>query len=156
MARKTKIVTIDGDPSTNRDAGKNFLITEMPASKAEKWAARCLLALVNAGFEIDDNDRQLGMAAMAARGVRSLGSIAWHDAEPLLDEMMGCVHYLPSLDAPDVHTPLVEHDIEEVSTRIFLRDKVFELHVGFSPAARMSMSQSLAAQGQSNSETTQI
>jgi len=145
MARKTEIVTIPGDSEINRDAGKHFLITEMPASQAEKWAARALLALVNAGFEIDDDMRQLGMAAMAAHGIRALGSIAWHDAEPLLDEMMACVHYMPQINTPDVHTPLVEHDIEEVSTRIFLRDKVFNLHVGFSPAAWISTLQSKAA-----------
>jgi hypothetical protein len=35
---KTKIVTVqDGTTETNRDFGKVYLITEMPAAKAEKW-----------------------------------------------------------------------------------------------------------------------
>ena len=35
MARKTQTYTID---SGGRDKGKTFLITEMPATKAEDWA----------------------------------------------------------------------------------------------------------------------
>ena len=36
-----RIITIE----TGRDAGKVYRVTEMPASKLEKWAARALLAL---------------------------------------------------------------------------------------------------------------
>ena len=43
MARKTKIVTIAAE---GRDYGKSYLLTEMPALKAEKWATRAMMALI--------------------------------------------------------------------------------------------------------------
>lgn len=138
---KTVVITAEG-----RDKGKAFLLTEMPASQAEKWAARALLALVGAGVEVPDNIREMGMAAMAGVGLRALTSIEWHDAEPLLDEMMGCVRYMPNPNEPSVTSVLVEDDIEEVATRVLLRSEVFGLHVGFSPAAELSKLRASAAQ----------
>ena len=150
--RKTKVVEITAD---GRDKGKAFLLTEMPASQAEKWAARALLALIGAGVEVPDNIRELGMAAMAAVGLRALTSIQWHDAEPLLDEMMGCVRFMPNPKEPSVTSALVEDDIEEVATRVLLRSEVFGLHVGFSPAAEISKLRNSAAQTPSTSSPTQ-
>jgi hypothetical protein len=39
-------------PPPDRDKGKRFKITEMPAMKAEKWAARFFLALAKSGIDI--------------------------------------------------------------------------------------------------------
>ena len=52
MARKTKRVTITAE---GRDKGKTFLITELPADQAERWAIRALLALIQSGAVISED-----------------------------------------------------------------------------------------------------
>jgi hypothetical protein len=130
MARKTIDVTIQAE---GRDRGKVLSITELPASQAEKWATRALLALSKAGVEIPDNIADAGLAGVAILGLKALGGMSFKDAEPLLDEMMACVKIKPSPhDKPEIIRSLVESDIEEIATRVFLRSAVFELHTGFS------------------------
>ena len=48
MARKTKTVVIE----SGRDEGKSFLVTEMPVTKADKWANSALLAIIVTGKQI--------------------------------------------------------------------------------------------------------
>src|SRR6266702_1240453 len=138
MARKTKHVTIHLE---GRDKGKQFFITELPASKAEKWAAKAFLALAHAGVEIPDEIRGAGMAALAVVGLNALGRVSFEEAEPLLDEMMSCVQAVPDPKRPTIIRELVEDDIEEVATRIFLRGETFEVHTGFSIAGTISASE---------------
>lgn len=133
MARKTKQLTIDAE---GRDAGKIFLLTEMPASRAEKWATRALLAMARSGEDISQDAIKAGFLAVMLVGVHKLLSMDFADAEPLLDEMMACVEALPG-GPGGVARPLIEDDIEEVSTRLLLRSEVLELHVGFSVIANL-------------------
>lgn len=136
--RKTKIVTIT---DSGRDQGKAFLLTEMPASKAEKWAARAILALAKSGVEIPKNIEKGGVAGIAVLGLKALMTMNFTDAEPLLDEMMQCVQAVPNPAMPNVIRPLIEDDIEEVSTRVSLRAEVFALHTNFSlPGAKSTLS----------------
>lgn len=141
MARKTKTVTIT---SSGRDQGKVFFLTEMPATKAEKWAARAFLALAKAGLDVPEEAASAGVAGFAAMGLDAIGKLNWEDAEPLLDEMMGCVQVQPS---PGITRPLVESadDIEEVMTLLEIRKELLELHLGFSLAAAPSTSAPAAA-----------
>ena len=88
MARKTADITI---ATAGRDVGKCFRLVEMPASKAEKWAAKAFLALARSGVEIPDNIAQAGLAGVASIGIKAFGGLAFADAEPLLDEMFTCV-----------------------------------------------------------------
>ena len=124
--RKTKTVTINDEKS--RDNGKSYLLTEMPVDKAEKWAARALLAILKSGGEVAPGAE--GMAGLAGIGITALARIAWEDAEPLLDEMMGCVKACPS---PTITRPLLDgaDDIEEVKTMLSLRKEIFSLHFDF-------------------------
>lgn len=131
--RRTQIVNIAEE---GRDFGKIFIITEMPASQAEKWATRALLALCKAGVDIDGATTG-GMAAFAVHGLQALSSIEFKDVEPLMDEMWACVKIQPGTD-PSVTRFLVEDDIEEVATRLRLRLEVFSLHTGFSLADAQS------------------
>ena len=133
MARKVVTVTI---PQEGRDKGKAFLLTEMSASQAEKWALRALLALSRAGFEIPDG--AAGMAGIAQVGFQAFGRVDFHDAEPLLDEMFTCLKCVPDPNKPEITRPLVDDDIEEVQTRIYLRGEIFRLHVDFSKLAGQS------------------
>ncbi len=52
MARKSIVFTVEAD---NRDKGKQFKITEMPARKAEEWAIRLACAVIGAGVTVPDN-----------------------------------------------------------------------------------------------------
>jgi len=138
MARKQITITID---TPGRDFGKSYRLTEMPASQAEKWAARAFLALAKSGVEIPDNIAKAGLAGIAAFGLKALGSMDFADAESLMDEMFQCISCIPDLSRPMVVRGLIEDDIEEVSTRVKLRKEVFGLHVNFSmPAAGLTSS----------------
>lgn len=138
MARRTRLWTATQD----RDAGKTFLITEMSADKAERWAIRMVLALTNANVEVPEGSLQAGMsgiAAILAQGVRNLAGLKFEAVSDLLDEMMTCVQYQPAANLPP--QPLWAGDnsqIEEVRTRLSLRMEVLELHLGFSLAALQS------------------
>jgi hypothetical protein len=144
MARKSVTVNIPEDPE-NRDGGKRFIITELPASQGEKWGARALNALLASGIEIPDTLAKQGLRGVAAAGIDSLSGftgIPWHLAEPLLDEMMKCVQIDPDpINRPGVNIrPLIESDIEEIKTRLTLRNAWLELHIGFSFAAKTQTS----------------
>jgi hypothetical protein len=130
--RKTLTVTID---APGRDQGKAFVLREMPASQAEKWAARAFLALAKSGVEVPDNIAAAGLSGVAAMGIKAFGGMSFRDAEPLLDEMFGCVSHIPDPARPAVVRALIEDDIEEVATRLKLRLELFRLHMDFSVAA---------------------
>jgi hypothetical protein len=135
MARRTKLWTSTFD----RDNGKTFLLTEMSADKAERWAIRAVLALTNANVEIPEGSLQAGMSGLAAiliHGVRSLAGLKHEAIADLLDEMLTCVQFQPAPNLPPQPLWLGENSqIEEVKTRLWLRLEVLELHLGFSLAA---------------------
>ena len=131
--RKTEtfIVTSEG-----RDKGKHFLITEMPALKAERWAFRAVLCLSHANVDLPDNASTGGMAVLAEAGMRALNKLDFEEARPLLDEMWSCVQALPDPKNQMVVRPLVMNemegdDIEEVDTILRLRERIFRLHTDF-------------------------
>jgi hypothetical protein len=114
-----------------RDKGKVFVLTEMPALKAEKWALRGVMALAKAGVEIDPDGG--GMAAIAVAGLKALQKLDYPEVEPLLDEMLDCVEIQPS---PNVVRPLMRNgaegdDIEEIRTIWDIRERVFSMHTSF-------------------------
>lgn len=148
--RKTTEVKID-DP-TSRDHGRLYFLTEMPASRAEKWAARAFLALSNGNPEIPEDIQKGGMAGLAVVGFQMLAKLNFAEAEVLLDEMMTCVQFVPDPKRPETLRRLLEDDIDEVSTRVRLRSEVFTLHTGFSLAAVPSML--ISAMGQAASSDT--
>lgn len=137
--RKTTTVTIDQE---NRDKGKSFLITEMPAHQAEEWATRALLAISN--INLPEDFKSLGMQGVAKLGLQAITAIDFETAKPLLDEMMDCVQII----MPAITRPLLDNDIEEVGTRLKLRKAIFELHTGFSLADLKSISGSESAEAQ--------
>lgn len=131
--RKTEKWTVPGvrtEKIGQRDNGKTFLITEWPADRFERWAIRGFLAIANAGIEVPDNLKSLGAAGIAALGLRALSKTKADDAEPLLDALMECVEFV-SAAGP---MPLMSGEnaqIEDYTTRVQLKKKVFELHTGF-------------------------
>ena len=135
-----------------RDKGKAFHLTEMPATKAENWAIKALLAVGNSGLEIPENLAAQGMAGLLAVGYMNLLKIPFEAAKPLLDEMMDCVQFVPS---PSIKRPLIEDDIEEVQTRLLLRKAVWNLHMDFFLSESKSTSES-KAQAKAETDTLTI
>lgn len=133
MARKVKEVIISGD-SDNRDDGKKFEITEMPAMQAEKWGVRACAALLRSGVNVPDDVVRRGIAGIAIVGLKGLMGLTFAEAEPLMDEMWGCVKIVEPL----VTRAPTDDDIEEVTTILMLRSEVIELHLGFSIAGFLS------------------
>ena len=126
--RKTLSYTVSDD---GRDNGKVFFITEMPSTKAEKWAIKAFLAMAKGGVELPEGIEHSGFSGIAKVGLQLLLQIPYELAEPLLDEMLECVQIRPNPKDPSIVRPLMEEDIEEVKTRFVLRKEVFALHTGF-------------------------
>lgn len=136
MSRKTARVTITAQ---NRDQGKTFELTEMDAAAGEDWAWRALFAMGKSNPDIPLDSINAGWAVVALVGIRALLSAPYADAKPLLEEMFACVQIVQ----PNGVRALVTGDIEEISTRLFLRDEVFKLHANFSFAEILSTFQSV-------------
>lgn len=139
--RKTAEVVVSEE---GRDKGKIFVLTEMPASQAEKWAGRALLVAAQSGADI--GNVRAGMAGVAVLGISSILGAKFSDVEPLLDEMFRCVRIKTT---SGIVRDLIEDDIEEVETRVRLRQEVLTLHLGFSVAAALSTWMQGASAGQS-------
>ncbi|MGE4304741.1 MAG: hypothetical protein AB7E24_12010 [Novosphingobium sp.] len=145
--RKHKVVTIDAE---GRDKGKSFLILEKSAFDAERWAVRALLALSKAGVEVPDAVTQVGAMGILAMGFDAFRMMDFEDAEPLLEEMLTCIHFVPDPNSKDpmtgrpvtralmLPTAANDGDIEEVSTLLRLRGEALELHLGFSVTVALS------------------
>lgn len=150
MARKDIDITV---ADAGRDEGKVFHIREMPATRAEKWAMRALLAVARSGVELPDDFVGMGMQGIAIIGIRAITKIAFEDAEPLLDEMMECVSIKPDPRNPAIVRPLIEGDVEEIATLILLRQEVINLHISFFTAGDPSKSISTASPESPSSNT---
>lgn len=163
MARKFKTVTITAE---GRDKGKSFLIVEMSAYSAERWATRALLALSRAGAEVPDDALSAGSLGLVLVGLDALRKLPYEEAEPLLDEMLGCVHFVPDLAKVDpmsgrpVTRALMrpddfnDGDIEEVTTLLQLREEAVSLHLGFSLVAVLQGMAATLNSSRQNSSTS--
>jgi hypothetical protein len=140
MGRKTATYPPPGEALDGRDQGKLFLITEMSATQGEEWAMRAMLALMQSDVDVPEDFLELGMAALAQMGLRSLSKIKWELAKPLMQELMDCIQIIPDPHKTHVVRPLIESDIEEIVTRATLKWEVLNLHVDFSQAADLSKS----------------
>jgi hypothetical protein len=168
--RKREVYTVE---APGRDQGKSFLLTEMSARDAEDWGAAMFMLAVNHGVTPEDGsmpgEGQGGMGDLMRLDLSMLRKIPFEAARPLWDQMMRCVRFVPDPKAMEVvpdgidpypkSRPINEDpnypdgdDIEEVGTRLMLRDEVFKLHTGFSIAALASILGRAAMQ--SNISTT--
>ena len=143
MARKELRYTVE---SEGRDQGKIFLVKEMPATQAEKWALRCFFAIGSSGIEISEMDKRLGIAGLIRHGLTALMKVPFNVAEPLLDEMLQCVQIQPSAVNSSIVRPMIDGDIEEIRTYFDLRKAVFQLHTDFFTNGAASTSASAPSQ----------
>jgi len=144
--RVTRTVTITQD---GRDKGKIFVLSEMPASQAEEWAMKALNAIAQ-NSDIPAGLSNAGMLGVFILGLKPILAAPWDLVKPLMNELFdSCLSIMPDKGNPALlrgaGTELVkpagklfEVDIEEVSTRMFLRNEIIELHTGFSLAAVLS------------------
>lgn len=128
MARKEMTIVIE----KGRDKDKVFFITEFSAARAEDWAIRAFMGMARSGAEIPADVKDAGVIGVMLMGMKALGSMAYIDAKPLLDEMLECIQIIPDARVKAVKRSLIEEDIEEVTTLLQLRKGVFELHSNFS------------------------
>ena len=148
MALKTARLKLD----TGRDAGKEFLITEMPAAHADNWAMRALFALANGGVDLGFDPR-MGMAAMAGFALSALGKVDPSVGIPLLNELLDCVQIIPSGGQPRA-LEIGLGDVEDFTTMWKLRKEVFTLHTDFLQSVLGQISDTSTAQvEQSNTQT---
>lgn len=124
MALKTKHITIE----KGRDAGKQFVITEMPAAQIDNWAMRVLLALAGAGIDVAEANQ--GMMGLARVAFAALGKIPHDVALPLLDELLDCVQIIPQGGSPRP-LDLSLNDVEDFANLWLFRKEVFNLHIDF-------------------------
>jgi hypothetical protein len=139
--RETAVVRVPAFPGTrNRDQNKIFKITEWPAAHAERWALRMLLATNKGGGELPLDLAGMGMEGIAIIGINTFlrGNISDDAILPLIDELLECVEVIRDVKHPEVVTKLVDGDIEEPATRMWLRGEVLSLHLNFSVAAVLS------------------
>ncbi|MBI1213621.1 MAG: hypothetical protein GC190_19355 [Alphaproteobacteria bacterium] len=130
--RKTKVFKVTAE---NRDKDKTFLLIEWPASVTEEWGMRALMAVAQSGVQLPEGVMGSGVAGVAALGLQAVMRVNSAEIVQLVNELMSCVMALPSGEAkPDLARPLIEEDIEEVTTRLILKGQVFELLTGFSVA----------------------
>ena len=121
---KTVIIELEG-----RDKGKCFQLTEMSAANAEDWAARVFLALGHAAIDVPPDLMTSGMAGIYQMA-HLVGRIQFPELKPLMDELMSCVQIVDDPKKPFPRT-VDDQDIEEVSTRQYLRREVVDLHTNF-------------------------
>lgn len=146
MARKTKTITLE----SGRDSGKSFLITEMPVTRADKWANTALLAMLRGGVDVggvnfgliadtlqkSDTDAPKidpmgGMLELARVSIAGLGNVTEHVGQELLDQLIhDCVKAIPSGGSPrDLLS--IDDEIEDLKTLWVLRKESFLLHIDF-------------------------
>jgi hypothetical protein len=135
--RKTEAVTVAAD---NRDYGKTFVITEMPAWQALQWCAKALLALSQSGTDIKPGAlakaAQGGPETIATLGLEIFTLVPPAVALPLMAEIRACVSFQAPGAAVTVSIKDTEHSqVEEISTWFVLLKHAFILHLGFLPAA---------------------
>lgn len=144
MARKTKTVVIE----SGRDNGKSFLVTEMPVTKADKWANTALLAMMRGGVDVGGVNFDLisntimtsdapkidvsgGMLELARISIAGLGNVTEAVGQSLLDQLIeDCVQVVPTGGAA---RPMlsIDDEIEDLKTLWTLRKEAFILHIDF-------------------------
>lgn len=112
-----------------RDKGKVFYITEMGARPGHKWATRAIFAVMNSGVDIPDDILAAGMAGLPILGMKAIVNVPYYMAEPLLDELLTCVEFIPDAAKPNVKRKVFEDDIEEVKTIFTLQQEILRMHL---------------------------
>lgn len=145
MARKTKTLVIE----SGRDQGKSFLITEMPVTRADKWANTALLAMLRGGVDVSDVNFPLivdtitskddapkidpmgGMLELARITIAGLGNVTETVGQELLDQLINDCAQVISSGGVVRQMLSIDDEIEDLKTLWMLRKESFLLHIDF-------------------------
>lgn len=139
--RKRELVPAPDAPWIGRDRGKNFVITEWGAKRAERWAWGMCFALKGSTSEIPTDVARLGMVGVGIALINTVlkADVDYAKIEPymneLIDECVGIARDMKNIDKQTglpFATPLLEGDIAEMATRQWLRSEVIRVHTNFS------------------------
>ncbi|HCM64684.1 MAG: hypothetical protein RR510_15315 [Morganella sp. (in: enterobacteria)] len=125
MALNNKVITIE----KGRDAGKMFVVTEMPVTKADNWAMRAMFALANAGIDIGEVSPAMGMMGIGQVAIKALANIRADVGIPLLNELLDCAQIIPS--GGNARQIEMDSDIQDITTLLLLRKEALVIHIGF-------------------------
>ena len=136
--RKTERYVVSNVPDSNRDKGKLFIVTEMSAAEGEYWSTDFIHAVAQSGIVLPEDFSKLTVAGAAALGLKALGGLPRTSLDSLIARMMACVEYVPDQARPEYRRggkgqPMLDDDIEEVSTLLKLKAVVFGLMTNFFP-----------------------
>ena len=100
---KTKLITIPAPKEgerENRDAGKTYLLTEMPALQAERWGRHAIAACSRSDLDIKGELAKLGLLGFYLVGFQALAGGDIHAVDALMDQMLTCIKIveLPQVD----------------------------------------------------------
>ncbi|WP_367159920.1 phage tail assembly chaperone [Kozakia baliensis] len=141
MAIKEVEVKIDkGD-----DRGKVFVVSSMPAFKADKWARHLVKALTRAGTQMPDDALKAGIAGLAGVAQTIFGYLDDDDADKAFDTLLECVQIRTDPQNIVVKRAVIEEDFEDAETLSLVRAEAFKLNVGFLRAAAFQISPLVAA-----------
>lgn len=153
-------------PGLHRDKGKHFMLTELSALEASRWAWRMALAVKGTTAQVPVEFVGMGYVGVAIRGINAFLAADVDPARlmPLLDEMLNCVTRIHDpQNAPEIDAPLILEgdmpDILDMVTIEWLRAEVLSMHVGFSVTEAIyslitAVSGTLASVQTSNSSQT--
>ena len=145
MARKTKTITLE----KGRDKGKSFLITEMPVTRADKWANTALLAMLRGGVDVGDVNFPLivdtitskdddpkidpmgGMLELARITIAGLGNVTETVGQELLDQLINDCAQVISSGGVVRQMLSIDDEIEDLKTLWMLRKESLLLHIDF-------------------------
>lgn len=135
---KTKEVTITAE---GRDKGRKYLLTEMPALQAERWARHAIMAMSRENLDIRSEIAALGMYGFILGGMQALAAGDVDAVDKLMEEMLPQIKIVEE----KITRPLQgDGDFWEISTIKTLRQELIELHLGFTLAELVSMLQASA------------
>ena len=129
---KTKEVTITAE---GRDKGRKYLLTEMPALQAERWARHAIMAMNREDLDIRSEIAALGMWGFVLGGLQALAGGDVAAVDKLMDEMLPQIQIVEEAITRPI---LAEGDVWEVLTYKTLRQELIELHISFSLADLLS------------------
>lgn len=144
MARKTKTLVIE----SGRDQGKSFLITEMPVTRADKWANTALLAMLRGGVDVGNVNFGLiadtigvgdapkidpmgGMLELARITIAGLGNVTETVGQELLDQLINDCAQVISSGGVVRQMLSIDDEIEDLKTLWMLRKESLLLHIDF-------------------------
>ena len=144
MARKTKTLVIE----SGRDQGKSFLITEMPVTRADKWANTALLAMLRGGVDVGNVNFGLiadtigvgdapkidpmgGMIELARITIAGLGNVTETVGQELLDQLINDCAQVISSGGVVRQMLSIDDEIEDLKTLWMLRKESLLLHIDF-------------------------